>query len=112
MENLYIGIYGIGEKDSEGNLYLGLTEDLTLVREIAKNGTYHVGIIDESNENEHTSLLENISLRGWREFFVEIQKPEKIKELRKILRDSEEISPETDWGLELLPEPPHLLRIN
>ena len=68
MSNFYSGIYGTGEQDSQGNLYLGLKKDLTLVREVNVDGTYDVSIINEMEQNG-LSLLENITLKEWKEFF-------------------------------------------
>lgn len=80
----YHGIYGVGEKTQEGDLYLGLTKDLTLVRQISGRKTFHVGVIDEEN-NSHISLLENITLKEWRRFFIDMHSQEEIRKLRALL---------------------------
>ena len=69
------GIYGQGYKDDEGNLYLEI-EGLSgiLVREKAIKEGYDIGVIDDSAEFSHISLLENISLREWRELFCYLKK--------------------------------------
>jgi hypothetical protein len=84
----YVGIYGRGEVDEEGNLYLSLPHNLTLVRYRNEDGTYRVGIIDNMDdffvEGHHLSLLEKISLKEWRQFFLEIRgEEEKLLEFLK-----------------------------
>ena len=86
----YSGIYGRGYQE-EKNLYLPLGKDLILVRELSVDRTYHVGVIDEADEQETLfSLLEDISLKEWRKFFVWVHKPGKVEELRELLRKHDE----------------------
>lgn len=70
----YEGIYGIGYKDKEDNLYLYEESSLILIRLKNKDGTYDIGLMgkDDFSKDIGFSLLESISLKEWREFFSKI----------------------------------------
>lgn len=62
-------LYGRGYGDFDGDIYLELNDHLILARHKNENSHYDIVIIDDRDSNG-LSLLENISLREWREFFV------------------------------------------
>lgn len=87
----YSGIYGKGYKDNEGNLYLELNEGEILVREITENNKYNVGILvrqDDFNLPLAVSIDEDLSLREWRNLFLELHTKKGIHKLERLICDT------------------------
>jgi hypothetical protein len=92
MKN-YVGIYGKGYKNNKGTLQLKLeNHEGFLIREKNKNNKYNVGVVMKDsyqNDNQLISLEENLSLKKWRELYLELNTKEGQLKLEKAIQSLE-----------------------